>query len=218
MPNRVIREGLLDSAKFNKLSDAEQMFFVRLMLIVDDYGRYDARPELLNSRCYPVGQKRQTDVSKMLSKMNTVGLIVLYSVKNKDYLEIIEYNQRLRQKKEKYPSPENGDVSKVLADVSKVRLESNPIQSEKKPNPKPNPDSFDYVFDKFREMRKKIKKPLTEHAELLIIKELGTLAPNDEKKQIAILNKSIANSWQGVFELKEKVSNAPAVGKYKVDF
>ncbi|MCO4819823.1 MAG: hypothetical protein KC517_09375 [Bacteroidetes bacterium] len=120
----MIREGLLDSKKFNKLTEEEQMFFVRLMLVVDDYGRYDARPELIKSRCYPVTTNKDlSDVSKMLSSLDKSQMITLYTVNSKEYLEIIDYNQRLRQKKEKYPSPARADVSIVRADVSIVRPE-----------------------------------------------------------------------------------------------
>jgi hypothetical protein len=53
----------------------------------------------------------------------------------------------------------------------------------------------------FKEMRKKKNKPMTLKAEELIIKELNKLT-NNENIQIAILNQSIMNSWQGVFPLK----------------
>jgi len=53
----------------------------------------------------------------------------------------------------------------------------------------------------FKIMRTKIRKPLTERAEELIITRLDKLASN-ELTQVAILNQSIMNSWQGVFPLK----------------
>lgn len=55
----------------------------------------------------------------------------------------------------------------------------------------------------FEEMRKKIKKPLTQRAKALILKKLNQLAPDDEETQIAILDQSTLNGWQGVFELKD---------------
>jgi len=210
MPNRVIREGFLDSAKINSLTDQEQLFYVRLLLVVDDYGRYDARPELIKSRCYPVTDKRQAIVSTMLTKLNKVGLLVLYSVNDKNYLEICNYNQRLRQKREKYPAPNNGIAVECLSDVSMSRPESNPIQfvleSEKNLNPNQNPkvlSDFDIALNDFYEMRKKIKKPMTDRAKELLIIELKKLAPNNQEEQIEILNKSTVNDWQGVFLLKK---------------
>jgi hypothetical protein len=62
---------------------------------------------------------------------------------------------------------------------------------------------FETALEAFKEMRKKIKKPLTEHATNLLAKELQKLAPNDERRKIEILNRSTFNSWQGVFPLKD---------------
>lgn len=59
------------------------------------------------------------------------------------------------------------------------------------------------VFAEYVAMRKKIKKPLTTYAERLAVKKLIDLAGKDEQKQIAVLEQSIANSWQGLFPLKD---------------
>lgn len=61
----------------------------------------------------------------------------------------------------------------------------------------------------FIEMRNLIKKPLSERALKIILNKLNTLAETDDKK-ILVLEQSIANNWQGVFELKQ-----PNVSSYK---
>lgn len=58
----------------------------------------------------------------------------------------------------------------------------------------------------FNEMRNRIKKPLSDKAKELLIKELNKLS-TDESEQIAILNQSIFNSWQGVYPLKGQAVN-----------
>ena len=63
------------------------------------------------------------------------------------------------------------------------------------------------TLHEFIKMRKKIKKPLTEYALKLIIKDLDKLSNNNEDKKIAILNQSIKKGWQGIFELKENNTN-----------
>jgi len=55
----------------------------------------------------------------------------------------------------------------------------------------------------FSEMRKTIKKPLTKKALNLLIAKLDKIA-NNEQERIEILNNSIMNCWQGVFELKNQ--------------
>lgn len=57
------------------------------------------------------------------------------------------------------------------------------------------------TINEFVKMRKLIKKPMTSNAINLMIKKLNKLANNDIDR-IIILNNSIENSWQGIFELK----------------
>lgn len=56
------------------------------------------------------------------------------------------------------------------------------------------------ALNAFAEHRKKLKKPMTDYAKELLIKKLQKLAKT-EQEQIAILNQSIENGWQGVFPL-----------------
>jgi hypothetical protein len=50
-------------------------------------------------------------------------------------------------------------------------------------------------------MRKKIRKPATDKAKDLVLKELHK---NDLVTAISMLEQSIMNSWQGVFPLKQQ--------------
>ena len=52
----------------------------------------------------------------------------------------------------------------------------------------------------FAEHRKKLKKPMTDRAKELLLSKLSKMA-STEQEQIAILNQSIVNGWQGVFAL-----------------
>lgn len=55
----------------------------------------------------------------------------------------------------------------------------------------------------FVQMRSFIKKPMTEYALKLMLKNLDELGNNDTTK-IAILNQSITHNWQGIFPLKDE--------------
>lgn len=55
----------------------------------------------------------------------------------------------------------------------------------------------------FLEHRKKIKKPMSNHAVELMLKKLVDLSGGDIKTSIQILEQSILNGWAGVFPLKE---------------
>ena len=58
------------------------------------------------------------------------------------------------------------------------------------------------LFDSFVEMRNKIKKPLTEKAKELLIKDLTNFENLKAGNANLALENSIKNSWQGVFEPK----------------
>ena len=66
-------------------------------------------------------------------------------------------------------------------------------------------------FRAFKEMRLKIRKPLTKKAEELIIKKLASLK-EDGHDPLKVLEQSIMNSYQGVFELKENTD----IGTFKI--
>lgn len=72
--------------------------------------------------------------------------------------------------------------------------------------PKEPLNDFQQALVDFEEMRKKIKKPLTDRARAMMLTELNKLS-SDEQEQIAILNQSTMNCWKGVFELQNKQNN-----------
>lgn len=59
------------------------------------------------------------------------------------------------------------------------------------------------ALDAFAEMRRKIRKPLTQRAKELTVQDLKKLSENPED-WVEILNQSVKNSWQGVFPLKNR--------------
>ena len=62
--------------------------------------------------------------------------------------------------------------------------------------------ALDDALHGFEEMRRKLRKPLTERAKKLTLGKLEKMAPGNEEMQIAILDQSIENGWQGVYPLK----------------
>jgi len=58
------------------------------------------------------------------------------------------------------------------------------------------------ALEGFNDMRKSIKKPLTERAWKIIFSKLDSIA-TDSSGKIAVLNQSIEHSWQSVYPLKE---------------
>ena len=63
----------------------------------------------------------------------------------------------------------------------------------------------------YREMRIKIRKPMTEHAAHLVLQRLLLLKAEGHDPQ-AVLEQSIMNSWQGVFPIKGENGNGKKYG------
>ncbi len=67
----------------------------------------------------------------------------------------------------------------------------------------PNDEKLDQAFADYVEMRKKIKKPMTERAISLAMSKLHELSGGDNENAIRILEQSIMNSWLGLFPLQK---------------
>lgn len=63
------------------------------------------------------------------------------------------------------------------------------------------------LFDSFVQMRNKIKKPLTDYAKELLLKDLTKFENIKTGNANIALENSIKNSWQGVFEPKNNNNN-----------
>lgn len=74
-------------------------------------------------------------------------------------------------------------------------------------------ERFISTLNDFKEMRKNIKKPMSQKAVEMLIEKLNKLA-TDEETQIKIMEQSIFNSWQGIFPLK----NEPKAEKPKTSY
>lgn len=59
------------------------------------------------------------------------------------------------------------------------------------------------ALKEWQEMRIRMKKPLTEKAAELNLKDLQQLSGGDEQMMVAIVSQSIKRGWQGFYALKE---------------
>ena len=59
------------------------------------------------------------------------------------------------------------------------------------------------AIKEWQEMRIRMKKPLTEKAAELNLKDLQQLSGGDEQMMVAIVSQSIKRGWQGFYALKE---------------
>lgn len=144
MPNRLIKESICTSENVDQLTSFQETFFYRLIVNCDDFGRMDARPQILASRLFPLKGIRLNQVSDSLRALAAADLIIIYEVNGKPYLQMNTWNQhqQIRAKKSKYPSPEEGRLITEDSTCNQlisndIKNSRNPIQSNTESNPNP---------------------------------------------------------------------------------
>ncbi len=113
MPNRMLRDWT-DSLRFDGISSSSEQLFVRLLMKADDYGRFHSEPRLVRSMCFPLGGPSESDVAESICDLSSRGLIATYVSGDRQFLAIVNWGQRFRGSKPKYPQPE-GEDAKWLA-------------------------------------------------------------------------------------------------------
>ena len=140
MPNRILKESICTSEDIDGLSWFCEVFWYRLIVNCDDFGRIDARPAILKSKLFPLKDSvTKKNVEDAVTALSSAGLIFLYEVQGKPYLQLKTWNehQQVRAQKSKYPDPKEGSVvfdsngNQMISDD--IKCSRNPIQSESNP-------------------------------------------------------------------------------------
>lgn len=106
MPTRLLRDWT-DSFPVNDLDADAERLFVRLIMKVDDFGRFHADVRLLKANLFPLkAEIRDTDISRWLAACQKAGLLRCYDdSKGRKFLEILNFKQRTRAAESKFPPP-----------------------------------------------------------------------------------------------------------------
>jgi hypothetical protein len=106
VPNRILREGLLESPAIDLLDAEAERFFVRLMLRADDFGRYHANPAMLANMLFPLRRDIEPkQVADWLNQCQRAKLLRVYQVEGRDCLEIAKFGGKPRAQQSKFPQP-----------------------------------------------------------------------------------------------------------------
>ena len=135
MPNRIIKESITRSDQINALTAFEEVVFYRLIVAVDDYGCFDARPAIIKSALFPLkGDAELSNEAVMEAVDNLVrcGLVAYYEHKGNRYLRLPSWgtHQRLRRSKHKYPDPDADDCTDVLPEETEEDTTEDNTQDE----------------------------------------------------------------------------------------
>jgi len=105
----LIDEHLVDDERLAALSRDAALFYLLLRLKIDDYGRFHAKPELLNSKLFPLRRDiRHTDITRWTAECRTAGMLRCYVDKRgRAILEVFDAVQRKKFMRSEFDPPED---------------------------------------------------------------------------------------------------------------
>jgi hypothetical protein len=176
VPNRILREGILTSPRVSRLGGwASEVFYRRLMSVVDDYGRYYADSGLLRAACYPrqLNKVSDADIGKWLSECETAALVSVYPASDGErYLQLLDFRQQTRAAKSRFPDPSSECIATATQTLSRQPADA-PVfgdgdvigdgdgKARKRATP-PNPGVDPQVWDDWLALRKAKRAPVTQ--------------------------------------------------------
>jgi len=221
MPNRLIKESICTSQNLNELTPIEEIFFYRLIVNCDDFGRMDARPAILRARLFPLRTDniKEDDIVNWLQSLVKQSLIDIYEVNEERFIQVRtwENHQQIRAKRSKYPDPDGNLITidnignQVI--TSAIKSSRNPIQSESNPNPVAVVKDTTTLFIAYKE------KLRTTYPNLNIDEEWERCQIwfRDHKKSIKSPSLALGNWCKKEVEIKEKARPGSVKGTVDPD-
>lgn len=106
MPTRYLKPGVRDSERIDALDAPSETLYYRLVVTVDDFGRFDARPSMVKAHCFPIKDAiTPRHVADMLVRLAQEDLIQLYEADGKPYLQMTRWDNKPRAAASHYPDP-----------------------------------------------------------------------------------------------------------------
>ena len=118
MPNRILREGIVDSPAIDSLSDFAECLYHRMIVMADDAGRMDARPTIIASKCYPAKSLTERKVSGAIAEIAAAKLVAHWTVGGKSVMQLSKWQKCGKALKSRFPDTEGSfDIRYVQQDT-----------------------------------------------------------------------------------------------------
>ena len=104
MPNRIIREGLLDSERYWSCTIEARELYRHLQLLADDLGCVSLALVFIRRRCFDSAPSNDK-IDGLLQQLSDHDLVRIYEVDGARYGFIPRFGQRLRRMRLKHPRP-----------------------------------------------------------------------------------------------------------------
>ncbi len=218
---RMFSLDVVDTDIFLDLPISSQALYFHLGMRADDDG-FVSSPKRVTAM---IGAN-QDDLKLLIAKGFIIaladGIIIIRHWKQNNYIQSDRHKDTIYQSQLAALTVNNGiyDVdTKCIQNVSEMDTQDSIGKKSKdkgstgKDNTKapkrdrtyfPTDELLNQAFLDYLEMRKKIKKPMTDKAISISINKLRKLSGDDNDLAIRILEQSIVNCWLGLFPLKEE--------------
>jgi hypothetical protein len=228
---RTIKPEFFTSEDVVELSPLARLLYVALWCEADREGRLVWKPKTFKLRYFPADEM---NIDNLSTELLGRGLVVLYG-EGLAYIPTFKDHQHVNPREAVSTLPEPSDASITRQDASgtseervgtRQRRDSDAQGGrERKGRSKDASERVNGTFHvpdwvpagswlSFEEMRKRLRKPMTDTARNLILAELEKLKADGHDPKL-VLEASIRNSWQDVYPLKAQLkSNDGALETY----
>lgn len=220
---RMFAKSIIDSDAFIDMPISARLLYYDLSMRADDDGFVNSPKKIMKM----IGVA-QNDIDLLILKKFIIpfesGIVVIKHWRIHNYIRKDTYNEtNYKEEKAQLELDENkayrykdceGRLRTVHEPSTQVRLGKDSIDNKEKELSNKSKTNFDKIIEEenfsketverlndFIKMRKSIKKPLTDRALKIIVNKLKKITQNEEEMR-AMLDRSILNSWQDVYELK----------------
>lgn len=229
---RMIDPSIWGNEDFAKLSYFSRLVFIGLFSNADDEGRGRANAAFLKSAIFPYDDSlRVADIEKSLNEIAANMSATFYTHDEKEYYAFDHWSdwQKIdRATPSKIPPPKTAHhiIRRTLDEGStntRRGLDANRTEKNKNKKLKEQDTLCAYAGDDkelqkaledFEQMRRQIKKPMTERAKQLLCGSLDKLAAQGENL-VECINQSVLHNWQTVYPVKKE---AAGVAKIRTGF
>ena len=208
---RTIKPEFPQSESMGRVSREARLCFILLWTICDDSGRTRASSRMLASLLYPYDEDAGKRIDGWLTELETENCIVRYEIDGNTYLEVRNWlNHQRIDKPSASKIPPFVESSRILANIRESSCEEGKGKERKgregsgrertlaEPS-LPAVQGLDTAaWERWLAYRADIRKPLkpaSHQAAMTALARYGS-------KQSAVVDQSISNGWQGLFDLK----------------
>jgi hypothetical protein len=122
MPNRIVREALLESDRWLELRDnTARVCYMVCLLTADDAGNMEGTSARLRRLWRDYGIDSDDKVNRILGELSDTDLVRIYEHDSKRYLHIPRFRQFIRHVRSRHPASPWDDMSKIQRVAEKTQ-------------------------------------------------------------------------------------------------